>query len=172
MQFLQPGFQLAFRAAVLLDHERVYAIDYLETSFPFDSMMQAMEQAGQEDLQAELGALIETFTSGFDNMINEGKSLCEIYVYMNAEAMRNVDRSFYTGLSTRAGTKGDFTGAYLAAEWYRRNLYMWSTMLKGIDGDDERVMALIGAGHVSLIGRFLDNEPDWKAADLQQVLCP
>ena len=165
-------FQLAFRAASKLGHESVYGIDYLDTSFPFDSMMNDMAQAEQEELQADLSLLIETFTSGFDQLIVDGKGLCDLYAYLNTEEIRSLDRGFYTALSARAGDKGQFTGAYLASEWYRRNLYMWSNMLKSIEHDDERVMVLLGASHISMFDSFCANEDVWTATSVAEVLCP
>jgi hypothetical protein len=165
-------FQLAFRAADALGHERVYAIDYWNTDFPFDSMMTAINDAGQEALQEEFSDMIKTFTEGFDEQIAQGKSLCEIYAYMNSPEMRKLDRSFYTRLSARAGVQGDFTGAYLASEWYRRNLYMWSTMMRLLEDKDERIMVLLGASHVSMFDSFCENEEDWRSISPQEVICP
>lgn len=162
--------QLAFRTAEKLDLKQLHAIDYNDTEFPFDSMMNVMAENRQQGLQDELMNLIQNFTYEYDGLISSGASLKEILYFLNSESMRKADLSFYTQLATQAGDQDDFTGAYLASEWYRRNIYMWSLMQKAMTENDERIMVLLGSSHVAVLEQLLAYNANWKTIELRDLM--
>ncbi len=163
-------FQLAFRAAKKLGHKKVYAMDYTNTEFPFDSLMQVAKENNQTELQEEIMQVIQGFSTGFDAQIDTQKSLKEILYYTNSPALRQKDLSLYTQIVTKVGSKDNFVGAYLASEWYRRNLYMLSVMQKQITKEDEKVMILLGSSHVAIINQIISTHSNLKGVELQEVL--
>ncbi|AFM04770.1 hypothetical protein Fleli_2403 [Bernardetia litoralis DSM 6794] len=163
-------FQLAFRAAKKLGHKKVYAMDYSNTNFPFDSLMQVAKEDNQTALQEEILQVIQEFSTDFDAQIDAQKSLKEIIYYTNSSDLRQKDLSLYTQIITKVGNKDNFVGAYLASEWYRRNLYMLSVMQKQITKKDEKVMILLGSGHVALINEIISTHSNLKGVELQDVL--
>lgn len=163
-------FQLAFRAAKKLGHKKVYAMDYTNTDFPFDSLMQVAKENNQTELQEEVMQVIQEFSTGFDAQINTQKSLKEILYYTNSPALRQKDLALYTQAMMKAGGKENFVGAYLASEWYRRNLYMLSIMQKQITKEDKKVMILLGSGHTALISQIISTHSNLKGIELQEVL--
>ncbi len=158
-------FQLAFRAARLLDHPKVYAVDYTETSFPFDSLMQVIAERKQDTLRDKFEKGIESFVSEFDNQIASGASLETLLSYLNTEKMKRLSIDFHTRLPLLAGSKENFIGPYLSAEWYRRNLYIWSMIQKETTLKDRRVVVLFGASHTALIEEFTKENKEWKMVD-------
>lgn len=163
-------FQLAFRAAKKLGHKKVYAMDYTNTEFPFDSLMQVAKENNQTELQEEIMQVIQEFSTGFDAQIDAQKSLKEILYYSNSTALRQKDLSLYTQTIMKAGDKDNFVGAYLASEWYRRNLYMLSVMQKQITKEDEKVMILLGSSHVGIINEIISTHFNLKGVELEDVL--
>jgi hypothetical protein len=163
-------FQLAFRAAKKLGHKKVYAMDYTNTDFPFDSLMQIAKENNQTELQEEIMQVIQKFSTDFDAQINTQASLKEILYYTNSPALRQKDLALYTQTMNKVGSKDNFVGAYLASEWYRRNLYMLSVMQRQIAKEDKKIMILLGSGHTALISQIISTHSNLKGIELQEVL--
>jgi hypothetical protein len=162
-------FQLAFRAGKKLGLKQLIAVDYPYTDFPYEKMMESINNADQSELEQSLSGLIEKFTNGFDDLINTGASLEEIYAHLNSEELRQLDMSFYTNLATQAGEVDDFIGAELASEWFKRNLYTWSLIQKNTLPSDDRVMILLGSGHVNMINLLLTGNKEWTPVELSEI---
>ncbi|WP_291728526.1 DUF5694 domain-containing protein [Bernardetia sp.] len=163
-------FQLAFRAAKKLGHAKVYAMDYTDANFPFDSLMEIAQKNNQVALQEEIMQTIQEFSVSFDAQIDADKSLTEILYFLNSSSLRQKDMSLYTQTINKVGGQDNFVGAYLASEWYRRNLYMLSIMQRQITNEDERVMMLLGSSHVALINKIISTHSNLKGIELQEVL--
>ena len=71
-------FQLAFRVAKKNNLEKVYAMDYRGTEFPYQKVMNDIESNNQAEHKEEIEKSIETFTTDFDNMIDSGATLEEL----------------------------------------------------------------------------------------------
>ena len=162
-------FQLAFRVAKANGLSKVYGIDY-RTSFPFDEVMAALEKNNQEDLKAEFFDGIARFTEEFDEKIAAGISLADLTIYLNSKEMRKLSNDFHTNLMLLAGAPDDFSGPYLASEWYKRNLYMWSLIQKQTTPEDERIMVLAGSSHVAMFELFIKEDPRWTKTEFKEVL--
>lgn len=161
--------QLGFRVAKNLEHERVYAID-VRTDFPYDSLITEMQKAKQFDL-LEKDSLELVAIEAFENkMFASNKTLSDMLFYQNSEAQRRADLNWYLSVANQGGAKDNFVGAYLASEWYRRNLYMYSLIQKNIAPEDKRIMVLAGASHIGVFKDFLDKNPEWKTIELNTIM--
>ena len=163
-------FQLAFRVAKKTGLKSVRAVDYRNTEFPFDSLMTVVATSQQTALQTEIMEGIERFSKEFDEKIEQGASLLDLTYYLNSEDMRNLSNKFHTQIPLLVGDQNNFIGPYLAAEWYRRNLYMWSLVQKGTTTDDQRIMLLLGSSHIAMIKDFLDKNDDWDGVELSEIM--
>ena len=162
--------QLAFRAAKRLSMSKVHAIDYQNNDFPYDSMMAVIDRYQQSKLRKKIDGTIEKYSSDFDEMVTSGSSLKDILYHLNENSARNEDIQFYTELATQAGGQDNFIGPYLASEWYRRNIYMWSLVQKAINDNDERIMILSGASHAAIFAQLLTSSSHWKIVELQDII--
>lgn len=162
-------FQLAFRAAKENNLKTVYGIDY-STSFPFGDVMNAIEQNNQSKLKAEIENGISKFTEEFDRKIDSGASLKELTYYLNSSEMRSFSNNFHNNLMLLAGKPNDFSGPLLTAEWFKRNLYMWSLIQKNTNKSDERIMVLVGVSHAAMFELFIKENEDWKVKELQELM--
>ncbi len=163
-------FQLAFRTAKENNLEKVYGIDYTGTNFPFDDVMSDVIMNNQSELEAKIEKGISRFTQEFDSKIESGTSLTELTTFLNSAEMRSFSNYFHNDLMLLAGSPNDFTGPLLTAEWYKRNLYMWSLIQKHTEESDERIMVLVGASHAAMIELFIKENKLWKEKKLEEVL--
>ena len=162
-------FQLAARTAKKLNHSKLYAMDYLDTSFPFDSIMQVIQTHEQQDLLGGLMQMKTTFEGKFNALIDRGATLTEMVDYLNQPELRAMDLGFYTNLLALAGDTNNFIGAYTAAEWYRRNIYMLSLIQKMTESG-EKVMILGGSSHIAVFEHLLSLNPQWETKELVEIL--
>ena len=55
----------------------------------------------------------------------------------------------------------DFSGVDgFISKWYNRNLRMYRNMRRHIESDQERVLAIVGSGHLALLNHILEAAPD------------
>jgi len=159
-------FQLAFRVSRKADIKKVTAIDYEDALFPYDSMMTAIRSAGQTQLLDWNKRYNEESAASS----SKDKSLTQKLLRLNSKEERRDNRSWYLSFANRAGNDKTFVGAYLASEWYRRNLYMYSLVQKKITAGDDKIVVLLGAGHISMIEQFVKDDDRFELVELKDVL--
>lgn len=163
-------FQLAFRVAKASKHTRVYAVDYNKTDFPFDSLMVSIKNNKQTVLEKQIEDAIRQFSYEFDNKIESGASVLDLTYYLNSAKMRKLSNQLHCEVPLLAGNPNDFTGPYLASEWFRRNLYIWSLIQKATRPKDQKVVLLLGASHIALIKNFINQNENWKTIELKEIM--
>lgn len=162
-------FQLAFKAASKSNLTRVYAIDYGNANFPYDSMMQSAVKGKQFDLKKRIEDLIKSYEMT-ENADRQKLTLTQLLLKHNEKDYRKWDLGAYISLFNQAGDKDNFVGAYLVSEWYRRNLYMYSLVQKITESKDKKVMVLLGASHVALFKEFISLDENFKSIELKEIL--
>jgi hypothetical protein len=161
--------QLGFRIAKELNHRQVFAMDY-RTDFPYDSLANQMKKAKQFHLIEKDSLELERIEKFENEMFASDKSLSEILFYYNDQYNRECDLNWYLSVANQGGAKNNFVGAYLASEWYRRNLYMYSIIQKTIEKNDKRIMILGGASHIGVFKDFIDKNHEWKTTELKDIM--
>lgn len=163
-------FQLAFRIAKKSGLNRVYGIDYRETEFPYQRVMDDLDSNNQTDLKEKIENSIAQFSGTFDRMIESGASLEQLTLELNTDEMRYASNNLHNNMFSMAGTVKDSNGVYLTSEWYKRNLFMWSFIQKYTSDSDQRVMVLIGASHAAIMELFIKGNKDWGIIGFQDVM--
>ena len=163
-------FQLAFRVAKKGNHDKVYAIDYLGTEFPYQKVMEDIEANNQTELKGQIEDAIAEFTTEFDDMIDSGTSLRELTLSLNTAESRYKSNDIHNNILFQAGSVTDQNGVHLTSEWYKRNLYMWSFIQKQTYASDERIMVLAGSSHAAMFELFIDENKGWQVVELKEVL--
>ncbi|MEZ0006961.1 hypothetical protein ABH942_002339 [Flavobacterium sp. 28YEA47A] len=161
--------QLALRAAKKLNHKKMFAIDYLDTTFPYEMMLLGMEQAGQTQLIEQNKRMMKHIETTTNKKIAT-YSLTDLILSMNTQEYTNSDIQWYVGLANKAGKTDNFIGASLASEWYKRNLYMFSLVQKLTESKDDKVMVLLGAGHISMFREIVKYDPEFEIVELKDIL--
>jgi len=161
--------QIALRSAKKLNHKKLFAIDYHHADFPYDSLVKGMNEAKQSELLKENEKVIKGFETDFNQMVKT-KTLTEILLHENASQTLEHSNGLYISLMNPAGKLDNFVGAYLVSEWYRRNLYMYSLVQKLTESKDEKVMVLLGAGHIAMFREFVKMDSNFEIVELKDVL--
>lgn len=161
--------QIGFRVAKQLKHDKVYGID-IRTDFPYDSLVKQMEAAKQFDLITKDNDELDKLEKMGNELFSSDKTLSEMMIYFNEDKYRKNDINWYVNLANKGGGKDNFVGAYLASEWYKRNLYMYSVIQKAIEKGDDKIMILSGASHIAMFKEFINYNPEWKTVELKDII--
>lgn len=161
-------FQLGFRLAKKSQIKSVYGID-VPMSLPFDSVLAAIDAAGQHALKQQIFDRTKEFER-INAANRKDNNLTQLLLIKNAPQSRQLDLGSYITLFNQAGSPTDFRGARLVSEWYKRNLLMYSLVQKLTEAADQRVVLLLGASHIALIKHFIDLDERFKVVELKEVV--
>jgi hypothetical protein len=161
--------QLAFRAAKKMNHKKVYAIDYQETSFDFDSIMKFADSIRLPNFKKEVMLEIKDIETKSNALFAQNDLLKCLY-YFNSKELRETDIPWYVGKINDSDKLGTYIGAFLASEWYRRNLYMLANIQKQTETSDNRIMVLAGASHITMFLDLLKHDSNYKMVELKDVM--
>ncbi len=159
-------FQLAFFTAKKSGIGRIRGIDYNDAQFPYDSLLISMKLAGQTDLLEEN----ENYDTPVPQKQLSKQGLIQKILGQNTAASRRKNSGWYIQVANRAGDSTNFVGAYLASEWFRRNLYMYAQLQKHTNARDRYVVLLLGAGHVAMMKKFIEEDNRFEILELKDVL--
>lgn len=159
--------QIGYRLAKRLGHARVHAVD-VDGEFPFGRVQNFAKAHGRE---AELATLL----ADTGRMVkDQGEFLADHTVL---EALRRIndaqrvreDQAFYAR-TMDFSEPGDWAGADLNADWYRRNARIFVNILELARAPGERVLVLYGAGHLALLQQMVSADPRLELRTLEDVV--
>lgn len=161
--------QLAFRTAKKINHKKVYAIDYRETSFEYDSVMKFIDSVRLPNFKKEVMNDIKNIETK-SNLLFAQNDLLKCLYFFNSKEDRDADIPWYVGKINDSDKLGTYIGAFLASEWYRRNLYMLANIQKQTEAGDKRIMVLAGASHITMFLELLKHDSNYKIVELKDVM--
>ncbi|KUG08032.1 DUF5694 domain-containing protein [Solirubrum puertoriconensis] len=161
--------QLAFRTAKKAGLQRVYAFDYTKTTFPFDSVQKAMQQAHQTALMQRVGETLKKVEADHNQKLST-LTLTQLLLDFNTPQSNRENKGVYLDMLNKAGSIGSFAGPWLVSEWYRRNLYMYSVVQKTVEPTDQHVLVLAGSAHTAMMREFAQYDSRFRLKELRDVV--
>lgn len=64
------------------------------------------------------------------------------------------------------GEPWDWAGADLVSDWFRRNMRIYTNVVRLIDSPDERVLVIFGAGHLGWLQYVFASNPNLRLRKL------
>jgi hypothetical protein len=148
--------QVGFRLAKELGHQAVYPVD-ADGDFPFQRLVNYAKGSGRakemDALQAEVGAMVKA-----QGEYLASHTVLETLLYMNADGKVAQDVGFYYR-QAHLGEPGDWAGADLVADWFRRNARIYANLTRLVDSPSERILAIYGAGHLGWLRHDIASDP-------------
>ena len=157
--------QLGYRLAKELGHKTVYPVD-ADGDFPFQRVIDYAKASGRtkelEALEGEIGDMVKA-----QDAYLTSHTVLETLLYMNSEQKVMEDVGFYYR-EAQFGEPGDWAGADLVAEWFRRNMRIYSNVLQLVDSPNERVLVIFGAGHLGWLEHDFASNPNLRLRKLAE----
>lgn len=161
--------QLGFKLARKLNHQKLYAFDYILDE-PNDTLMVAIQKANQTDLMNEIQKDFGEYGQTLITKFQQEKSIKKLLLFFNNKELENKLNSGYISLFNKAGSKDDFSGAYFVSERFKRNLYMYSLIQKQIEKTDERILVIVGGQHSAGFQDFIRDDKNIEKVELETIL--
>ncbi|WP_254863482.1 DUF5694 domain-containing protein [Halovivax gelatinilyticus] len=168
--------QIGFRLADRLDHERVHAVDYpMRLTADFDD--DELEREGidiptmQERAQSKLDIGLpdpQTVQRTMAQHLHES-SIIDHLRFLNRDAQLRVNHEMMFS-SLVAGSERRYVGSRMLAAWYERNLRIVENLWRAATDETDRILLLIGNGHVRSLWHLLSETPMFRPRSALDVL--
>lgn len=158
--------QLGFRLAAELGHETVYPVD-VDGEFPYPRLVKYAKATGRE---AEFEALQERGrrkAEAFSAYL-ASHTILETLLYMNSDERVAEDVGVYFQLA-EFGEAWDWAGADLVADWFRRNMRIYTNIVNLVEAPGERVLVIYGAGHLGWLQYAFGSNPNFRLRELAEL---
>lgn len=160
--------QLGYRLAKELNLPTLYAVDYHDADFPYDSLVKSAMEAKQMNLLGYMKNTIDSIQNDFNETLKK-KTLSEILLKQNSSVMNDLGVGVYFDFLI-AGKEGNHVGSYLTSEWWRRNMIIYENILKRMTGKEERILVIFGQGHTALLDLMMKYNKNIELVPLSSVL--
>ena len=169
-------YQLGFRLAKKLGHERVYAVD-AEARY-YDDWIDADKWARDNDQAKRLDPIWDMRYEGLYRKGDKQKTeqtLTETFLQMNTEERllqghgHYLVGAFEVG-DPNGGANEHYPGADSTTGWYNRNLRIFANLQRLLENKDERILVIIGAGHVPILRHAVQASPQFELVEVAEVL--
>ena len=157
--------QIGFRLAKELGHPTVYPVD-VDGDFPFQRVVNWAKASGRaqelDAMMGEIGGMVEA-----QGAYLASHTVLETLLYMNSDEKVREAVGFYYR-QARFGEPGDYAGADLVSEWFRRNMRIYTHVVQLADSPSERVLVIFGAGHLGWLQHDFASNPDLRLRKLAE----
>ena len=166
--------QVAFRLADRLGHERLYCVDAHRQHYPY--LLEQLDYERYVDTVSRPSDYYlgynERYTSwyAYEDSLKTAIPLRDFLLYKNHPDRLQRSHGNYLLSTTVMGPAGDYTGPDLQTSWYNRNLRIYSNLAKLIEGPQERILLLIGAGHLPILRHAALASPALELVEVEEVL--
>lgn len=164
-------FQLGFRLASERGQERVYAVDagrrFYEPWVDPDSF--AVANGQQRLLDPDLERQYELLHRG-DDAAKVRQTLKEHLLYLNdPRQVARLHGQYLIG-NFEVGTAEEYPGVDSKTAWFNRNLRIFANLQRLLEGEHERIVLIIGAGHLAILRHAAEASPQFRLVELAEVL--
>ncbi|MDX1644082.1 MAG: DUF5694 domain-containing protein [Thermoanaerobaculia bacterium] len=165
-------YQLGFRLGKRLGHERLWAVDADSRFYePRVDREEWARQHGQEWIfEHPWHERFERLYSWEDERKTR-LPLRETLLHMNSPERLAIGHGHYLVGGFKAGDGTDYPGAdHLTGWWYVRNLRIVSNLLQLAREPDDKILFVVGAGHVPILRHAALSAPDVELIEVAEVL--
>jgi hypothetical protein len=163
-------YQIGFRLMKKVGIKKSYCVD-ASGEFPADSLIKTWQVTGQQASFDSFMAFIKKMEDETNKRIENGLSIKERLRLDNTSEYKRMDMGMYSPkMMMTAGLKGNFIGADVTSEWYKRNIRIYSNILRELDGNEKCIFVMFGASHIPIIEHFFSLQDDYKLIDVASLL--
>ena len=170
--------QIGFRLAKRLGHARVYAVDVQGRAYEpgmteaeYNARVARLMEGADTALVARQQRMEMRYTvlHRIADSLKTTMPLAEYLAGENArdEIMRSHGQYLVGGF--RIGRDDDYLGPDMRTRWYNRNLRIFHN-LQRIAGPGDRLLLIIGAGHLPVLHHAVDASPEFRLVDVVPYL--
>ena len=161
--------QIGFRLARELGHKTVFAVD-ADGEFPYPRLVDYAKANGHlqehEAIMADVQGMVKA-----QNAYLAGHTILETLLYVNSDE-KAAEAVGYYYRQAHLGQAWNWAGADLVADWFRRNMRIFSNIVDIIDSPAERVLVIYGSGHLGWLRQSFAGDPTIRLRTLAELAKP
>jgi hypothetical protein len=165
--------QIGFRLAKQLNHAAIYPVDYpmLMSGLRYDEVDFSLPRKPNPSPAANQSKPPAPPTLSEDDLLLRRSTITEFLRYVNdpAKARREHGRDYLEPF-TNNENPAIYEQADRVANWYKRNLRMFANLNRIADSPDERILLIVGAGHLTILRDFVSDAPQFCLAEARDYL--
>src|SRR5262245_1416636 len=165
-------YQVGFRLGRVAGVKTLSGIDVKGREFepPVDLQKYATEH-GQMALASEPFDALYKKLYEYDDELKTRVPLRDFLLYINSPQRVRLGHGHYLTGGFHVGAGGEYPGAdSLTGWWYNRNLRIYENIHRLIASSDDRIVVLIGAGHLPILEHLAGSAPDVELIALDDLL--
>ncbi len=170
-------FQIGFKLAKRLGHERIYASDvkngkWFGADINWDTYDAEayLKSLGQYE---KASRYMYTEYYRFNDSLKQQKKLVDYLFYRNTPKNSLKSHQAYLTGSILTGAGDLYIGADVVARWYQRNLKIFANTYDLADfSTQERILLVYGSSHVWQLRQLFTDSPDFDYVEINDYLAP
>lgn len=159
-------FQLAFRLAKKANIRQIFPIDSL-IEMRFDILQKELNSNPVTKSILEKKAV--KMTQSGDKCMSKDL-LKDVFICLNQKANLAENKGFYISIANKVNPDGKYFGSNLVADFYKRNLIMYSNIQNQIEPMTKNIFILVGTGHAAIFREFFENDENFNLIEVDEVL--
>lgn len=175
-------YQVGFRTAKILGHKKVFQCDHPSRFGQFSrATIEYAEKNNQTDvLEAKrIGTVVRYDNTVDEDSIMNNSTLLQYIQWINSPQVMNTSYASYITNYPQVGSTdyynyGDeytLIGAELTADWYKRNIMIYTKIINQVDYEkDKAIFLLMGGDHIPIIKTLFDANPYFEVVETSQWL--
>ena len=169
-------YQLGFRLAGRFGHSRIYAVDAhaaaLGPSPTTEALIERARTLGQDELVQRGTEWAQWYEKwyAYEDFLKTKQTILEHLRLLNSPSELHRSHGRYLVAEFEVGGRGDYTGADSKTAWYNRNLRIFSNIERVRTASSDRILVIIGAGHIPILEHLAENAPEYELISCLDVL--
>ncbi len=173
-------WQVAFKVGKRLGHKKLYQCDHSGMyGANYSKMLQYAKKYNQMDILDEnTKGTIKIRRKINRDSIRNSKTLLEYVKWLNSRDVQYYSHAYYITVPPQVGhtdvykyKKNEYLlGTELTADWYRRNIYIYSKIINQLDYNERAIFLLMGNDHIPIIKHLFEGNPYFKVMDTEKWL--
>lgn len=157
--------QIGYRLAKELGHKTIYGVD-ADGDFPW---MPLLDYVKAHDRQKEFETITDEWAerTKAEAAFLASHTILETLLTVNSDPYAKSELASYSRIP-RFSEPYDWAGADLLADWYRRNIHIYSNVLRLIESPDDRILVIFGSGHLAWLRQDFEANPDIRLRKLAE----
>lgn len=173
-------WQIAFRVANQLNHSTIYQCDHPGNyGTLYDNIEQYAKQHNQLNIlnYTAKGTTKPMHLDFNRDSLYKANKLIDILKLLNSKEYQGKSHASYINVYPQIGNTNVFNydstylmGSELTADWYRRNIKIYTKMINQLDYTEKSIFLLMGNDHIPIIKHLFESNPYFEVIDTQNWL--
>jgi hypothetical protein len=159
--------QIGFRLAKAMGHKTIYPVD-ADGEFPYPRLVKFAKASGRSQELDAIQKEVEAKVKAQGDYL-ASHTVLETLLYMNNDDRVAEDNQIYYRMA-RLSEPGDWAGADLVSDWFRRNMRIFANVASLIESPNERVVVIYGSGHLAWLRHNFASEPNVRLRKLAEFV--